>query len=282
MPVRIPFDYHMHSTFSCDCNVPMAQMCAEALRKDIHEIAFTEHFNRVRTDICFDKYDAAAFFKGIEACRAEFAPRGLTIKAGVEVGEIHLHRAEVDAVLNAFPYDLVLGSLHWVRGESIFERSYFQKRDPLTAARDYFTELAEMVDGGGFNIMSHMDVLKRMGFNVYNRFELSEYEDLVRPVLAACVRTGIAPEINTSALRMPVRQTHPTLEAIRWYKDMGGERLSIGSDSHSPQALGTGLDVALQIARDAGFTRLTRYAKRQVESFVDISASEPESELRIL
>src|SRR5579859_991962 len=269
MPV-IPFDYHMHSNYSCDCNVPMAQMCAEALRKNIHEIAFTEHFNRVRGDICYNKYDPAAYFKGLEACRAEFGPRGLTIKAGVEVGEIHLHRAEVEAVLNAYPYDIVLGSLHWTRGESIFERSYFQKRDPRTAARDYFTELAEMVEGGGFNVMSHMDVLKRMGFQVYNRFDISEYEEFVRPVLAACIRKGIAPEINTSALRMPVRQTHPTIEAIRWYKEMGGERLSIGSDSHNPAQLGTGLDVAIQIAKDAGFTQLTRFSARQPESFAAI------------
>jgi histidinol-phosphatase (PHP family) len=248
----------------------MADMCAEALRKHIPEIAFTEHFDRVRVGMCFEKYDADGFFKSIEDCRTRFGPQGLTIKAGVEVGEIHLNRSEVDAVLNAYPYDLVLGSLHWVRGENIFERPYFQKRDPRAAARDYFAELTEMVDGGGFNIMSHMDVFKRMGFNVYHQFNIAEYEEYVRPVFAACIRNGIAPEINTSALRMPVRQTHPTLEAIRWYREMGGERLSIGSDSHSPAQLGTGLDVAIQVAKDAGFTQLTRFALRQPDSFAAI------------
>jgi len=270
MTTVIPFDYHMHSSFSCDCEIPMAAMCAEALRKGIREIAFTEHFNRLPSDMCFDKYDPTAYFKGLDNCRAEFGPQGLMIKAGVEIGEIHLNRAEVNAVLDRYPYDLSLGSLHWVHGESIFDRAYFEKRDPLTAARDYFTELAEMVDGGGFNIMSHMDVLKRMGYRVYGHFDITEYEDLVRPVFAACIRNGIAPEINTSALRMPVHQTHPPLEAIRWYKAMGGERLSIGSDSHNPNQLGYGLDTAIQIAKDAGFTYLTRYANRQVESQVAI------------
>ncbi len=270
MPTSIPFDYHMHSTFSCDCRTKMADMCAEALRKGIPEIAFTEHFDRVRNGMCFDKYDADAFFKSIEQCRAEFAPRGLSIKAGIEVGEIHLNRAEVNAVIDSHPYDLVLGSLHWVRGENIFERDYFNKRDPRTAAKDYFEELAEMVDGGGFTIMSHMDVLKRTGYVVYGRFDLTEWEEYVRPVLTACVKRGIAPEINTSALRMPVNQTHPTVDAIRWYKALGGERLSIGSDSHTTQALGTGLEAAIQIAKTAGFSQLTRYANREVESFVTI------------
>lgn len=271
MTTLIPFDYHMHSTFSCDCRTSMADMCREALRKNIPEIAFTEHFDRKRDAMCFDRYDADGFFKAIQVARQEFGPRGLTIKAGIEVGEIHLNRDEVNAVLDSHPYDLVLGSLHWTRGENIFERPYFQKRDARTAARDYFEELAEMVDGGGFNIMSHMDVLKRTGYGMYNNhFDITEWEEYVRPVFAACIRRGIAPEINTSALRMPVNQTHPTIEAIRWYKEMGGERLTIGSDSHNPYQLGTGLDKAISIAKEVGFTHLTKFANRQVETNVAI------------
>jgi histidinol-phosphatase (PHP family) len=266
----IPFDYHMHSNFSCDTRVSMADMCREALRKGIREIAFTEHFDRIRTGMCFDKYNPGDYFKGLEAARAEFGPQGLTIRAGVEVGEIHLNRAEVNAILNNYPYDVVLGSLHWCRGESIFERSFYQTRDHREAARLYFEELLEMIEGGGFNIMSHMDVIKRRGFDVYGRFDIREYEEWVRPVLAACIRKGIAPEINTSALRMSVQQAHPTLEVIQWYREMGGELLSIGSDAHSPQQLGFGLDQALTIARDAGFTHLTRYASRKVAESVAI------------
>ncbi len=270
MTSPIPFDYHLHSSYSCDCRTPMADMCREALRKGILEIAFTEHFDRKRDGLCYEKYNPAEFFRGIEAMRAEFGPQGLTIKAGIEVGEIHLFRDEVDAVLDAYPFDLVLGSLHWCRGENIFEQPYFRKRDHLAAARDYFAELAEMVDSGGFNVMSHMDVIKRAGFSVYGRFDVRDYEEFVRPVLAACIRRGVAPEINTSALRMPVNQTHPAVDAIRWYREMGGELLSIGSDSHNPSALGSGLDKALQIAREAGFSQLTRFAARQVESFAAI------------
>ena len=128
MTTLIPFDYHMHSNNSCDCRATMAEMCRSAIQKHIPEIAFTEHFNRKREDMCYEKYDPARYFRDLETCRAEFGPQGLTIKAGVEVGEMHLYRAEVDAVLNAWPYDLVLGSLHWNNGENIFERSYFVVR----------------------------------------------------------------------------------------------------------------------------------------------------------
>lgn len=264
MTIAIPFDYHMHSTFSCDCRYPMAEMCRSAVEKQIPEIAFTEHFNRHPPDICFEKYDPVAYFKGLSAARAEFAPQGLTIRAGLEVGEMHLYRAEVDAVLNAYPYDVVLGSLHWNRGESIFNADYFKRRTPQQAAESYWQEMVEMIDGGGFEILSHVDVIKRVAFNVYGSFTLAAYEDCIRPVWAACLRQGIIPEINTSALRMSVNQAHPTIEGLRWYYEMGGRLLSLGSDSHSPEVLGAGLDVAIEMARSAGFTHVARFAERKI------------------
>jgi histidinol-phosphatase (PHP family) len=268
---RIPFDYHMHSDNSCDSRTPMREMCEEAIRKGIFEIAFTEHFDEHKDDFCYGSYKPEAYFRNLEECRAEFAPQGLTIKSGVEVGEMHLYRDAVMKVLDAYPYDVVLGSLHWNRGFSIFEKSYFETRDVLTVAKPYYEELLELIECGGFNILSHLDVYKRVGFTVWNRFDVTELEDYIRPVLAACIKHGIAPEINTSALRMTVNQTHPTIEVLHWYKEMGGELLTIGSDSHNPNQLGVGLDVALQIATEAGFTRLTRFEKRQISDFVEIS-----------
>jgi histidinol-phosphatase (PHP family) len=248
----------------------MFDMCREAVRKGIPEIAFTEHFDRIPAGMCFGKYDPKAYFNELEAARREFSPQGLTIRAGAEVGEMHLYRSEVNAVLNDYPYDVILGSLHWCRGESVFERSFFQNYDHREAARRYFEEMVEMIEGGGFNILSHIDVIKRRGFQVYGRFDILEYEEFVRPVLAACIKQGIAPEINTAGLRMPVNQAHPTIDVIRWYREMGGNLLSIGSDAHWTEQLGTGLDQAVNMAKEAGFTHLTRYVAREVSEAVEI------------
>jgi histidinol-phosphatase (PHP family) len=267
---QIPFDYHMHSTNSCDCRASMADMCRSAIDKGIFEIAFTEHFNRKPEDMCYEKYNPDQFFKDIEKCRIEFGPQGLTIKAGCEVGEMHLYHGAVHDVLNTYPYDIILGSLHWNRGESVFERSYFNKRDVKTIGKQYFEEMVEMIEVGGFNILSHLDVFKRMGYQVYQRFDIRELEDYVRPVFAACIKQGIAPEINTSALRMSVCQSHPTIDALRWYREMGGELLTIGSDSHRPDHIGFGLDQAITIAKEVGFTHLTKFKDRKVQELVAI------------
>jgi histidinol-phosphatase (PHP family) len=266
----IPHDYHMHSTASCDCQASMAEMCQSALQHGIPEIAFTEHFDPKPEDICAGFYDPAGYFDALDAARQVFAPQGLTIRAGVEVGEMHRYRDVVQPVLEAWPYDVVLGSLHWSGENSVFDEAYFRHTPSHTAIPAYFAELAEMVRGGGFDVLAHADVFKRTAYRVYGRLHIADWEDLMRPVWAACIDTGIAVEINTAGLRVEVGEAHPALEALRWYRAMGGERLTIGSDSHRPAHVGYGLPGALDLAREAGFTRVCRFEHRQIVDWLAI------------
>jgi histidinol-phosphatase (PHP family) len=266
----IPLDYHVHSNISCDSRATMAEMCQAALARGITEIAFTEHFDLHPADICTGYYKPDQYFENLEAARRDFGPQGLTIRAGVELGEFHRYRAEQQAVLDAWPYDFVLGSLHWVGDESVFDVHYFSNRVPDDAAADYFTELAELARCGGFDVLAHPDVLKRTGATVYKTFDLDAWQDLIRPVWQVCIDNGIGIEINTAGLRGSVGATSPTLAALRWYREMGGKLLTIGSDSHKPEHMGLGLVVALDMAREAGFTHLCRFERRQVAGWIAI------------
>jgi len=267
---HIPLDYHMHSTISCDSRATMAEMCRSALSKGIHEIAFTEHFDLHPKDSCTSFYKADQYFEKLEAARREFAPLGLTIRAGVEVGELHRYADRVEPVLEAWPYDVVLGSLHWVGDDIVFDTDFFRAHTPYETITAYFTELAAMVRRGGFDVLAHPDVFKRTAYAVYGYFEIGEWEDWVRPVWQTCIEQGIGIEINSSGLRLPVGQAHPSLKALCWYREMGGELLTIGSDSHRPEHVGYGLTTALDLAREAGFTQLCSFERRHVARWIAI------------
>jgi histidinol-phosphatase (PHP family) len=267
---RIPLDYHMHSTASCDSRATMAEMCRSALQRGIREIAFTEHFDPKPEDICAGYYQPDGYFAALDEARREFAPQGLTIRAGVELGEHHLYSDVHRPVLDAWPYDVALGSLHWVGDDSVFDADYFRAHSPRDAFEAYFTELAAMVRFGGFDVLAHADVIKRAAYPVYGHFAIAEWEALVREVWAACIDQGIGIEINTAALRQAVHEVHPGPESLRWYREMGGDILTIGSDSHRPDHVGYGLDVALDAARAAGFTRLASFERRAVARWLEI------------
>ena len=55
----------------------------------------------------------------------------------------------------------------------------------------------------------------------------------------------------------------PGLDILRWYVEMGGERVTLGSDAHRPEQVGSHLETALDIARSAGLKYLTHFEKRQ-------------------
>lgn len=260
----------MHSTISPDSRATMPQMGQAALRQGIREIAFTEHFDFHPDERFLGYYKPDKYFENIEAARREMAPQGLTIRAGIELGEPHLFAAQQGPVLEQYPYDVVLGSLHWLGEHSMFDVNYFRKREMHDAITPYFEEMERMIRAGGFDILAHMDVFKRAAFRVYGEYNPAEFEEAIRAVLQACIETGTGIEINTAGLRLNVQQAHPPLMVLRWYKEMGGERLTIGSDAHRPEHVGAGFGTALEMARLAGFEQLAIYQGRQVARWAPI------------
>ena len=258
----IPQDYHMHSRFSCDCQVEMAAMCQAAIDQGIPEIGFTEHFDHHTGDECRDYFKLEPWAAELERCRAKFAGR-LVVRAGVELGEPHLFAAEAQALLARYPFDYALGSLHWVGADSIFDRDYFERHPADEAYAAFFAELARMTAVGGFDILSHFDVPVRTAFVVYGGYDPRPYEDYIRPELKNVVANGIALDLNTAALRRRAQVLTPGLDILRWYVELGGERVTLGSDAHQPSQVGSHLPVAIEVARAAGLKYLTYFEGRQ-------------------
>src|SRR5438445_12394231 len=94
-------DYHVHTDNSFDCKTPMAEMCQQALKQGITEIAFTDHFNNHMLDIDVGYYNADRYFAELELCRSRFP--NLTIGAGVEIGEPHRWGQKGRPILEGFP-----------------------------------------------------------------------------------------------------------------------------------------------------------------------------------
>lgn len=267
MPVH---DYHMHSNYSCDCRATMAQMCRSSIEHGISEIGFTEHYDLKEGEECRDWFRLEPWAEELNHCRQQFADR-LIIRASIELGEPHLYRRETQTMLARYDFDYALGSLHWVGAQCIFDRRYFTGRTPDNAYSDYFAELERMTDVGGFDVLSHFDVVTRVGFAEYGEYDPTRYETIIRRVLQNCIRHGIALDINTKGLRSgrvagekyQSALLSPGLQILRWYADMGGERITLGSDAHRPENIGADFAPAIQAAQAAGLRHLTFYNKRQ-------------------
>lgn len=256
----IPHDYHVHSNYSADSQASMEEMCRSAVSRGIPEIGFAEHYDLHPDEKPRDWLRLEPWQAELERCRALFGGL-LTIRAGIEIGEPHVFRSEVQATLASAPFDYAIGSLHWVGRSGIFDAEfYLQPADE--AFRLYFEELERMTRAGGFDILGHLDVPIRTAYATYGCYDPRRYESLIRPVLCNCIERGIALEINTSAMRRTARVLLPGTEILGWYADMGGERVTLGSDAHRPDQLGSHLDVGLAAAKAAGIRHIAQFDHR--------------------
>lgn len=262
-------DYHVHTDNSIDCKFPMSQMCQSAVDHNLMEIAFTDHFNNHPLDNDAGIYDPHQFFEDIEFCRAKYPT--LKVRAGVEVGEPHRWGSKILPVLERYPYDVVLGSLHWVGNESMFDPAYFRANSAEKVFNTYFSELAAMVRHGGFEILTHVDVPKRTASKIYGGFDTCAFESVIREVWQACIDHNVTPEINTKGLRSAAKEVHPAPVAMQWYAEMGGKALTFGSDAHHPDQIALDFDVASGIATSVGIKQVCQYERRSIAGWVDIT-----------
>lgn len=262
--MSIPCDYHMHTRFSADSQANLEDMCEAALLCGLQEVCFTEHVDRVPWEATRGHFDAAAYVPAAERCRADYAGR-LTVRIGLEIGEPHLAVEATKALLEAWPFDFVLGSAHWIDQSGLPLTQVYQTHSIEHVEGEYFQRVLELVTQGEFDSLGHLDLVRRYRPQELGPFDTLAHAEVIRTILKTLVQRDKAFEINTSPLRRGLASTCPDVTVLRWYKELGGEKVTVGSDSHRPEQVGTGFEVALDMLRSAGFSRIVRFARRRPE-----------------
>lgn len=256
-------DYHVHTNFSQDSTASMQSQCEAAIARGIKQIAFTEHEEYNAADPTAFFFDYPAYMAELERCRALFAGR-LVIRAGIEVTEPHRYPSLARNAMAAAPWDVVIGSLHWLTpGINCYLPEFFEHLgDPKESLRRLFTETIALARDGDYDILAHIDYPTRYHREIQGVYDVREYEPILRAALREVVKRDKAIEINVNPLRAGRAEPNPPALVVRWFKEEGGKYLSVGSDSHVPNHTGLHIDRALEIARAAGFREVVTYERR--------------------
>ncbi len=233
----------------------MENSCRRAMSLGLKAVAFTDHADY--TDIAGGaRLDVAGYLQGIEDCRRRFP--ALTILSGVELGEPHRFSEQAAAVLAAGDFDLVLGSLHCVSvsGHAVeSSRLAEQQVSPAELMRAYFEELLDLITGPiEFEVLAHLEYPKRYWPAAAAPYQASDYREILQAVLEAAAGRGMTVELNTTRGIDPGRGLCPGAEVIRWWRQAGGSRVSLGSDAHDPSRVAGGFELAHQALESLGFS----------------------------
>lgn len=266
-------DHHIHTTCSIDGESAMLDMALACGELGISRICFTDH-----CDLDFwrtgkpDPEAESRWRTSIDAWRETVgaAPSKLDICLGVELGEMNHDPERARALIASAPeLDFVLASVHSVRGWPDFYGIHYESEEQCRLLADlYLDELTETAAMPDYDILSHIGYLRRYmlrgGFTV--SIEEPRYEEKLRLLLRTVIENGKGIELNTSGLRHPaLHDTIPSPGILRLYRELGGERITVGSDAHRTVDAGKGIRKSFELLRELGFRYVCAYRKREAE-----------------
>lgn len=256
----LPLDAHLHTDQSPDSRVPIDAYAALAIELGISELAITDHVDFDARDPAYGFTTFAERERVVRAAAERWATRGVAIRFGVELTYHDSWEDEVRAHLARHRYDFTVGSVHDWPG-SPYRRSQvatWASGRPLDeVVAPYYEQVAAAARSGLFDTIGHFDVVKRYLHPHVLPVDLAARPELQEDALRAIVESGAALEVNSSGLRHPVVETYPAAATVARFRELGGRRLTIGSDAHRSEWFAYQLDAAYRAAAAAGFSELT-------------------------
>jgi len=256
----LPLDAHMHTDQSPDSSVPIDLYAALAVERGIAEIAITDHVDFDPRDpaYSYSRYDDRE--RVVRDAAERWARQGVAIRFGAELTYNRRWEADVRAHLKAHRYDYVIGSVHdWP--ESPYwpsrVRAWVEGRPLDDVVAPYYAEIIAAARSGLFDTIGHLDVVKRYLHPFITAADLALRPELQEPALLAIIESGVSLEVNSSGLRYPGSETYPSATVVKRYRELGGERVVVGSDAHSRGSFAARLDESYRHLAAAGFDELS-------------------------
>ena len=263
--MKIISDYHMHTPLCRHAVGEPAEYAQQALAVGLQEIGFSDHAPLVAyhiPDVCMENSELPRYHQMIRQVQAQYQGR-LNIRLGIEADFVPGFEQQTQAILDAFPYDYVIGSVHFLDGwcfDNPDDIESWKQEDVNAVYLKYYDFLRRSAQSGLFNVMGHADLVKKFGHR-----PTIDMRDEIKKTAAVFRQAGVAVEINTAGLRKPVKEIYPALDALKIYRQ---EKvwMTFGSDSHQPSEVGMDFDLARDWALAAGYAEYVRFAGRKVST----------------
>lgn len=264
------FSYHTHSEF-CDGRAAAASMAAAAHGAGYSILGFSSHAPLPFATTWNMKWERIHDYeRTIRALSQSWKAKGLDILLGLEIDYIEGVVSPKDEAYNVITLDYRIGCVHYIAslpGEAFtvdeaadaFGRHIAQNAngDASLVWKEYYRNVVAMIEGGGFDILGHIDLVKKN--NAGGRWfdETSkEYLDAAFSAVDRAAELDTVAEINTGGVaRGKTASPYPSLPILKRMREKG-LRITIGDDAHSPSHIGPYQSLAVEWARAAGYASL--------------------------
>jgi len=273
-------DYHIHTHHSYDGENTTLDACIYALRCNLKAIAVTDHFEANGHNFGGNSYNPKLAKTESDNAKSIYG-NILQIAHGIELGQPLQNLPVAEKMLNENAFDFVLASNHNNDNNKDFYYlgSEISSADTIfTLFNQYFDELLQIARWGRFNILAHLTYPVRYfaqnGINIQisphrESFIISDkkvncniFAEKIEYIYKELIKGNKGIEINTSGLFKYNGPTMPDYELVRFYKECGGELITVGSDAHRSHFIGRGIRHGLDMLKTSGFKYITVFDKQ--------------------
>ncbi len=230
------FDFHLHSKISFDSNEEPIEILKAAEERGLSEICFTDHYDFANEkdghhDL-FDLEDYSAAYDGIKSGRVK-------IRRGVEFGMTDWNKAELCELLKKRDFDFVIGSVHFAGGYDPYFKEYWEGIGFYEAVSKYMNAVLECVKvHDDFDVLGHLTYVCKSEHNpTHSAVKYKDICDISDEILKILIDKGKGMEVNTSGVDR-TGDFLPSVDFLKRFRELGGEIITIGSDSHDRARVG--------------------------------------------
>jgi histidinol-phosphatase (PHP family) len=269
---------HTHTLF-CDGKDDVETMCRAAHAKGLAAIGFSAHAPVDKAGLVSDwnmkSERMGEYVDAVNAARRRWEGK-IAVYLGLEVDYIKGLRSALDKDIQDLNLDYIIGSVHYLlppRGTPFtvdgpvaeVEKGIAEGFDGDAEAmvNAYWDAVTEMATLGGFDIVGHLDLLKKSNtsdrwFSTKSENYMCRVEEAARVISA----TGLIAEVNTGGInRGYISETYPSPEIICILRQHRVPVI-ITADAHRAEDIEGNYPQALQTLLDAGYTSHVLFAGR--------------------
>ncbi len=279
-------DYHLHLWSHDDSSVgyridQVAKYCEEAASNGVHELALTEHLYRFvemraavgdfwtrwnhepTAPLMADYFDFHARNSLEDYVNfAHFAKsEGLPVKVGLEVDFYRDQMDDVAALLDQYPFDVLIGSVHWLNTwqfddiDNAVQMDEWRTRDVDQCWEDYTLALEELAATRCVDVLAHPDVIKVANYYATNPAPLWDR------MAEAAHKVDVSVECSSSGWFKPVDEQYPA-EGFLDRLVARGVTFTTASDAHRLERVGSRADDLATLLEARGVHELASYEGR--------------------
>ncbi|WP_300672316.1 histidinol-phosphatase [Desulfoluna sp.] len=254
-------DYHIHTLLCNHAEGDIRSYVEAAVRAGLSEICFLEHFSLDTNSTAHAMHpnEVPLYVYAVQEMKRAYQDR-ITIRTGLEIDVSPEAIPALEHIIQTFDFDLIGGSIHFVDGVNIASRRHaaaLSTPEFQSLCRRYVERVREMVETPFFDVVCHLDVIKKNGRPLPEDVQAGLLE-----IIDRMAEKNLALEVNTGGLTHPANACYPAKTLLAHAISLGIP-LTTGSDAHTAQRVGAGLATAIETLQELGATHLAQFEKRR-------------------